>query len=119
MSTYTGEHRFYHKLVQDITQEIGEFFADPKVTQRSLTLADTVCYEIWGGSRGWEGATDEQFDSLVKRLKEKLRSGTTQKEAKRSEEASEASLKEAQAEEEEARLPWRGWREDRRPHSNG
>ncbi len=109
------------RLVQDIIQGLGEFFADPKVTERSLILSDMVCYEIWGGSRGWEEATDEQFDSLVQRLKEKLRDGSTKEEKteKKTEvldqlrEIATAQEEEAQPRDSGPRYP--GWRR-RRPH---
>ena len=52
---------------------------DKQVLERALDLADTVSYEIWGGTRGWERATDEQFQTLLKRLKEKLRANSDER----------------------------------------
>ncbi len=47
--------------------------SDRDTLERSLILADIVSLELWGGTRGWERATDEQFQTLVSRLKAELR----------------------------------------------
>lgn len=52
---------------------------DAKVIERAQILADTVSYEIWGGARGWEKATDRQFEILLEKLKEKLRANTDER----------------------------------------
>jgi len=59
----------FRTLLEDLTKE----FLQPDLNERALILADIVSYEIWGGARGWERATDEQFAILVGTLKEKLR----------------------------------------------
>lgn len=45
------------------------------LTERALVLADIVSDMIWGGERGWEAASDEQFKYLAKTLRERLRKG--------------------------------------------
>ena len=62
----------FRTFLEEISKEVFQ----SGTTERALILADTVSYEIWGGARGWERATDEEFDTLVRRLKEKLRANT-------------------------------------------
>jgi len=62
----------FRTLLEDLTKEILQ----PDLNERALILADIVSYEIWGGARGWERATDEQFEVLVGTLKGKLRENT-------------------------------------------
>lgn len=55
---------------QDFLNEIAR---ESAIGRRAQILADAVSYEIWGGTRGWEKATDEGFETLVCTLKETLR----------------------------------------------
>jgi hypothetical protein len=50
--------------------------SDPTVydlTGRALELADTASDMIWGGERGWERATDSQYQALLRILRNRLK----------------------------------------------
>lgn len=64
----------FRTFLEEVSKEV---FKDERATERALILADAVSYEIWGGARGWERATDAEFDILVNKLKEKLRAANT------------------------------------------
>jgi len=63
----TTDPEDYRDLLEEIARE-------STIGRRAQILADIVSYEIWGGTRGWEKATDEGFETLVLTLKETLRS---------------------------------------------
>ena len=44
-----------------------------KILLRAERLARIASDMLWGGEHGWEEATDEQFDALCKKLRERLR----------------------------------------------
>lgn len=43
------------------------------ITERAYALADMVSDMIWGGERGWELATKEQFDYLKTEARRRMR----------------------------------------------
>ncbi len=47
----------------------------PDETERALELADLVSELVWGGERGWERCTDEQFKILKSTLTKRYRVG--------------------------------------------
>jgi hypothetical protein len=42
-------------------------------TGRALELADLVSDMIWGGERGWERATNEQFKHLKSEARKRMK----------------------------------------------
>jgi hypothetical protein len=56
----------YRDLVKGLSEESD-------IQGRALELADTVSDMIWGGKRGWEIATDSQYQSLLRTLRDRLR----------------------------------------------
>ena len=44
-----------------------------EITGRALEIADTACDMIWGGERGWEGATKSQYKALLQILRTRLK----------------------------------------------
>lgn len=65
--------------LRKVRQGIETSLPNNDVTERALILADTISYQIWGGSRGWERATDKQFEILLQKLKERLRANTDER----------------------------------------
>ncbi len=53
--------------------KVSDEMTEDGSTGRALELADMVSDMIWGGERGWERATNEQFKYLLQQARTKLR----------------------------------------------
>jgi hypothetical protein len=60
------------------TGQITSRGSEDGLTGRALELADAVSDLVWGGERGWEKATDEQFRQLKQELRLKFRAGQSE-----------------------------------------
>jgi hypothetical protein len=52
---------------------IEEELTEDGLTGRALELADLVSDMIWGGERGWERATNEQFKHLKSEARKRMK----------------------------------------------
>lgn len=62
------------ELEKDFLDELKilDYLPEDGLTGRALELADLVSSLVWGGSRGWERANKEQFESLKREARNRL-----------------------------------------------